>query len=250
MSGRNPEKVKSAILLNMQLKIISLNLAGFKDWESRQQKIVDFINIESPDVLLLQEVKFDPSISAYSQSVLLNRLLENPFPFVQTTVSKFYQPSVGDAFREGLAILSKFPITNSEALVLVKQADDKHPRIIQSADLLVSERRVGVANIHLSNNKYSTEQLRELITIFASRKEERIIAGDFNILQLENEKESYSENYISSTDFKKYVSFPSENITLDYVLIPKYFAFDSLDVHEGLSDHNALVFVIRLPEKS
>lgn len=231
----------------MQLKIISLNLAGFKDWESRQQKIIDFINKENPDVLLLQEVKFDPLISAYGQSTLLNQLLQKPLPFTQTTVSKFYQPSVGDAFREGLAILSKFPIKDSEALVLVKQADDKHPRIIQSADLTINERQIGIANVHLSNNKYSVEQLRELIAIFASRKEERIIAGDFNILQLENEKESYIENYTSSTDFKKYVSFPSENITLDYALIPKHLAFESLDIYEGLSDHNALVFVIVKP---
>jgi endonuclease/exonuclease/phosphatase family metal-dependent hydrolase len=228
----------------MQLKIISLNLAGFKDWGSRSKKIIDFINKESPDVLLLQEVKFDPKISAYSQSTLLNRLLKTPFPYAQTTVSKFYQPSVGEAYREGLAILSKFPIKDSEALVLIKQADDKHPRIIQSADLIINERQIGIANVHLSNNKYSVEQLRELIAIFASRKEERIIAGDFNILQLENEKESYIENYTSSTDFKKYVSFPSENITLDYALIPKHLAFESLDTYEGLSDHNALVFVV------
>ncbi|HEX6258319.1 MAG TPA: endonuclease/exonuclease/phosphatase family protein, partial [Candidatus Saccharimonadales bacterium] len=114
----------------MQLKIISLNLAGFKDWEPRKQKIIDFIDKENPDILLLQEVKFDPSISAFSQSILLNQLLRKPFQFTQTTVSKFYQPSVGEAYREGLAILSKFPIKDSEALVLVKQADDKHPRII------------------------------------------------------------------------------------------------------------------------
>ncbi|HSW77542.1 MAG TPA: endonuclease/exonuclease/phosphatase family protein [Candidatus Chromulinivoraceae bacterium] len=228
----------------MQLKIISLNLAGFKDWELRRQKIIDFIDKENPDVLLLQEVKFDPLISSFSQSTLLNQLLQKPFAFTQTAVSKFYQPSVGESYREGLAILSKFPIKDSEALVF-----DKHPRIIQSADLLINEQTVGIANIHLSNNKYSVEQLRELITIFASRKEERIIAGDFNILQLENEKESYIENYTSSTDFKKYVSFPSENITLDYVLVPKHFAFESLDIYEGLSDHNALVFVVGLSEK-
>ncbi len=92
----------------------------------------------------------------------------------------------------------------------------------KSVDLLINKRTVDIANIHLSNNKYSTEQLREF------------------------EKESYAKYYTSSIDFKKYVSFPSESITLDYVLIPKRFAFDSLDVHEGLSDHNALSFVIRL----
>lgn len=228
----------------MQVKITSLNIAGFKKWESRQQKIVDFINSENPDVLLLQEVRFDPVVSAYSQSAMLNLLLKTPFPFTQTTVSKFYQPSVGEAFREGLAILSKFPIKESEALVLVKQADDKHPRIIQNANLVIDGRTVGITNVHLSNNKYSLQQLRELIAIFTSRNEERIIAGDFNILDLESIKDIYTENYSSSTEFKQYISFPSEGITVDYVLLPKQLRFDSLTTFEGLSDHSALSFVI------
>jgi endonuclease/exonuclease/phosphatase family metal-dependent hydrolase len=232
----------------MQLKFVSLNLAGFKNWESRQQKIVDFINKADPDVVLLQEVKFDPLKSAYSQSTLLNNLLRTPFPYTQTTVSKFYQPSIGDAYREGLATLSKFPIKDSEALVLVKQPDDKHPRIIQNVDLLVDDQKIGLANIHLSNNKYSIEQLQELLAIFAARKEERIIVGDFNILDLENEKGTYAQQYTSSIDFTKYVSFPSENITLDYVLIPKSISFQTFDVHEGLSDHNALSFSVNLPD--
>ncbi len=232
----------------MQMKLISLNLAGFKVWESRRQKIVEFINEEDPDVILLQEVKFDPLESIYSQSILLNKLLVKPFPYTQTAVSKFYQPSTGKAYREGLATLSKYPISNSESLVLMKQADDKHQRIIQNIDLSVDGGQVGLANIHLSNNKYSVEQLRELLGILTSRKEERIIAGDFNILKLEDQKDSYAENYSSSIDFKKYVSFPSENITLDYVLLPKKLAFQSLYIHEGLSDHNSLIFTVNLPD--
>src|SRR5688572_1544648 len=131
----------------MQLKITSLNLAGFKDWDTRQSKIVSFINNTRPDILFLQEVKFDPSQSAYSQSTLLNRSLAKTFAYTQTTVSKFYQPSAGKPFREGLAILSRFPITTSEALVLVKHADDKHPRIIQNADLHINNQQIGIANI-------------------------------------------------------------------------------------------------------
>lgn len=231
----------------MQLKFISLNLAGFKDWESREQRIIELIDKEAPDIVLLQEVKFDPSKSNYCQSISLNKLLREPFPYTQTTVSKFYQPSIGDAYREGLAVLSRHPISNSESLVLVKQLDDKHSRIIQNIDLNVGERQVCIANIHLSNNRHSVEQLNELVSIFASRKEKRIIAGDFNIPKLEDQKDSYAEYYSSSIEFKKYVSFPSENLTLDYVLIPKESSFHSLDTHEGLSDHSSLIFTIELP---
>lgn len=230
----------------MQLKIVSLNLAGFKDWELRKQKITDFIVEEDPDVLFLQEVKFDPSQSSYGQSLLLNQSLPHPFPFTQTTISKFYQPSNGDAFREGLAVLSKFPIISSEILVLTKQADDKHPRIVQNIDIETDGHRILLANIHLSNNKYSVDQLREFIGILKSRGERRIIAGDFNIFELEDNNSIYSDEYMSSVAFKKYKSFPSEALTLDYVLLPKNVAFSSLETREGLSDHSALVFMVKM----
>lgn len=231
----------------MQFKIVSLNLAGFKDWETRLQKIINFLNEKDPDILLLQEVKFDPLVSAYSQSIQLNQLLQKPFPFSQTTVSKFYQPSIGDAFREGLAVLSKYPIAHSEALVLAKQTDDKHSRIIQNADLLINTQQIGISNIHLSNNKHSTAQLRELLGIFRSRTEQRIIAGDFNIFDLEGSNDLYAEDYTSSMEFKEYISFPSEKRTLDYALVPKKYAINSLETYEGFSDHSALLFTLMLP---
>lgn len=233
----------------MQLKIISLNLAGFKDWGLREQPIVDFIANEQPDVVLLQEVKFDLLQSVYSQSVDVNRLLPRPFPFTQTTISKFYQSSSGDTYREGLAVLSRLPITQSETLVLNKQLDDKHPRIVQNIDIEADGKSIFLSNIHLSNNKYSVEQLKELLSILKARGERRIIAGDFNIFDLEESKDLYTDEYTSSIAFKNYVSFPSEGHTLDYALLPKSVAFRSLEVHEKLSDHCALVFEIEISEE-
>lgn len=230
----------------MQLKIVSLNLAGFKDWPTREQKIVDFLNEARPDVVLLQEVKFDAGVSAYSQSASLNALLANPFPYNQTTISKFYQPISGEPYREGLAVLSSFPIENSEALVFNKQPDDKQLRIVQNVDISIDGEKVSLSNIHLSNNKYSSEQLAELLSILKSRGERRIIAGDFNIFHLQEHSALYEGTYTASTDFKEYISFPTEGHTFDYVLIPKNMSFMSLEVHEGLSDHGALVFVVNV----
>ncbi len=226
----------------MKLKIISLNIAGFKDWDLRKQKIVNFLNYENADIILLQEVRFDALISEYGQSTQLNQALSETLPFTHTVISQFYQPSVGPAYREGLAILSKYPIAHSEALALFKQKDDKHPRIVQNTDIIINKQIVRITNIHLSNNQYSIEQLRELLDIIKSRKEKRIIVGDFNIFDLEKEYELYSDDYTASSEFSNYISFPIKNQTLDYVLMPNEYSFTSFETCEGLSDHNALVF--------
>lgn len=230
----------------MQFKVISLNIAGFKEWDSRRQKIAQRIDRENPDVVLLQEVKFDPLVSAYSQSVELNKLLNRPFEFTQTSISKYYQSSSGSSYREGLAVLSRFPITNSEILVLTKQVDDKHTRIVQNIDLDVRGRELLLSNVHFSNNAYSVDQLQELIHILDSRGEKRLIAGDFNIFDVEANRPLYDSGYTSSVAFKTYVSFPSEGHTLDYVLIPAECSFASLETIEGLSDHNMLVCTVEI----
>lgn len=233
----------------MKLKIISLNIAGFKDWDLRKQKIVDFLNYENADIILLQEVRFDASISGYNQSTQLNQSLSEPLSFTQSSISQFYQPSIGPSYREGLAILSKYPIADSEALALAKRPDDNHPRIIQNTDIVIDKQIVHITNIHLSNNQYSTEQLRELLDIIKSRKEKRIIVGDFNIFDLRKECKLYSDSYKASIEFISYISFPLKNQTLDYVLMPNEYSFTSLETRKGLSDHNALLFTANLAKQ-
>jgi endonuclease/exonuclease/phosphatase family metal-dependent hydrolase len=104
-----------------------------------------------------------------------------------------------------------------------------------------------LANIHLSNNYYAKEQLRELLELLEARGTRPIIAGDFNIFDLDAERALFEANYTSSTAFRQYKSFLSENITLDYVLLPKEYRFRSLDLTPGLSDHSALSFEIDTP---
>ncbi len=228
----------------MQLKIVSLNLAGYKDWQSREQKVVDFFNEANPDMLLLQEVHFDAKVSALNQAVSLNALLARPFTHSQTTISNFYQTSSGRIYREGLSVLSAFPIENSEVVVLNKNHDDKHPRIVQNIDIEVGGKSIHLSNIHLSDNKYSVEQFEEFLGILKAREERRIIAGDFNIFRLQDYAQLYGSEYVASIDFKDYVSFPSEGNTLDYILTPKAAQFTSLKAVDGLSDHSALLFEI------
>lgn len=229
------------MLYSIDMKVTSLNLAGYKNWSERESNIVSYLEATDSDVVFLQEVKFNIGYSPFTQSRYINSLLPTPYPHSQSSVSRIFESS-GSESREGLAVLSKYPITNSEIMVLKKRADDKHTRIIQKVSLLVDGQIINFTNVHFSNNDYSDEQLEETLKITKSRNETSVILGDFNIFDIQAVSDLYSDDYHASTDFYQYVSFPSENVTLDYVLVPREYGFTSLSIGENLSDHNALTF--------
>ena len=228
------------------MKVTTLNLAGYKNWSERESSIVSYLEAVDSDVIFLQEVKFNSGYSPYSQSRHLNSLLSTPYPHSQTSVSRIFQSSQNEESREGLAVLSKHPIIDSEVLVLGKRADDKHTRIIQKVSLLIDSRVIIFTNVHFSNNKYSDEQLEETLLITKNRNESSIILGDFNIFDIQTVSHLYSKDYVASTEIRDYISFPSEAATFDYILAPKAFKYLSLEIGENLSDHNALTAVFEL----
>lgn len=223
------------------MKLVSLNLCGYSDWKDREDKIVIFLNNANADIVYLQEIKFDINETSTNQASYLNSLLDKPYKYSNTSVTKFYRPSIGEPFREGLATLSRYPIINAENLALTQAEDDKHVRIIQNIDLDNENTTIKISNVHFSNNTHSTEQLKEVLAILDSRNESRIIMGDFNIFSLNQSKELYGEKYKCSADFTKYVSYPPKEQTLDYMLLPHSYDFLSVSVQDGLSDHNALI---------
>lgn len=175
-----------------------------------------------------------------SQSKYLNGLLDRPYTHSQTSVSRIYQSSDGSQQREGLAALSRHPIIDSEVIVLAKRPDDKHTRIIQNISVLIDGKITNFTNVHFSNNQYSIEQLTETLEIIKARNEPGVILGDFNIQDIQAHSNVFASSYTVSTEFTPYISFPSESATFDYVLLPKQYQYISLNVTEGLSDHNAL----------
>ncbi len=230
----------------MQLTILTLNLAGYKDWAVRQPEVIEALNQANADIVLLQEVKYDPSISPLTQANYVNSLLDTPYAHSVSDVSRFYAPSVGEPYREGLAILSKFPLCNPETLALAKAPDDKHTRMIQNVDVDMDGTILGLTNVHFSNNQYSASQLEEALSILSNRDTVSIIAGDFNILDINTQRASFDDQYSISTDTTSYVSFPIENATLDYILLPKVLHFVSIKTLEGISDHNGVLAVVEV----
>ena len=227
------------------MKIMTLNLEGYFDWDDRADRIVRHIQRQDPDVILFQEVVYLPEESPYTQVTLLNRILK--YPFQHASVTRLQPSPHYDNYREGLAVLSKLPITSSEVLVLKKEADDPHNRIIQFIDVIDDERTVGLANAHLSvREDHAIHHLEEVLGIMDSRGEKRIMAGDFNVDHIDHHSSVWRrDGYVLSTSNHQYVSFPDGHKTIDYFLVPKEYELDSLGLsHDGLSDHRAVMATI------
>lgn len=229
----------------MKLSITSLNLQGFDHWDNRDPKILNYLSRVDSDVVVFQEAVFLPDISPHNQAQLLNQDLH--YPFEVSTISRLQPSPDYSVYREGLALLSKHPITSSDTLVLKKEDGDQHNRILQLIDIKVDEKIFRIGHVHFSVTDtvdYATPHLKETLSILKARKEKRILVGDFNLTHLEETASLWQDEYIASTSVD-YVTYPSMHKRIDYALIPKEFQFVSIKVSEdGLSDHRALTVEI------
>lgn len=226
-------------------KILSLNLAGYRDWAERREPITRYIDFSKPDIILFQEVHFDQSISPFDQAITINNMLVEPYKFCHSSVSRPYVGRDGQPHREGLASLSRLPVLGTETLALTKRPDDKHLRIFQAITIQTTASPLSIVNVHFSNNSYAAEQLEELYTIVDRYDQPPIIVGDFNIFKLSDHRELYAAQHTPSTDFKQYVSFPGQKLTLDYLLLPKSFEFQEIETQDSLSDHSAILYTLK-----
>ncbi len=166
----------------MKLTITSLNLQAFEEWETRSPRILEYLTKTNPDIIVFQETVFLPSVSPHNQAQLLNQTLG--YPFEVSTISRLQVGIEHPIYREGLAILSKYPISSSDTLTLKKAEGDSLNRILQMVDIVVEGAIIRLGNIHFSITDFvdfATPHLQETLDILKSRNEKRILIGDFNL---------------------------------------------------------------------
>ena len=224
------------------MKIISLNLAGRKaDIDARIDKIADFLSEEKADIVCLQEVTFDHA----SLAKRINDLIPNKYNHVIADLAERFTDKHNKSQSDGLAILTSIQITEHRCLTLQKvPADERgrpdfHKRIVQVLELSDGSK---IANLHLASNQNSFLQLRELL---AKLSKDFIIAGDFNMhkSKILAEKPYWEGAYNCSIEFKDYISFPRENCTFDYILLPHQKQFSKVETVKNLSDHSTVVCI-------
>jgi endonuclease/exonuclease/phosphatase family metal-dependent hydrolase len=226
----------------MKITFSSLNVQGFADWDERKSHIIDYVKHTEPDIVMFQEVTFLPQINAENQVSLLNKSLR--YRYENTAITRLQDSPVYENYREGLGIISKYPILKSETIILKQQPHDEHQRIVQLIDILCEDTVVKFAHVHFSisdnDENLPREHLVELLDILESRGETRIMGGDFNMNSIDLHRELWQDKYVSSS-VVDYISYPPMNKRVDYFLLPKEYAFTSITTSpDGLSDHRGL----------
>ena len=229
------------------MRITSLNLRGFFDWQAREPRIVEFLRRMDPDVVLFQEVVFLPDESPFTPAELLNR--ELAYPVSHGSVTRLQSSPVYGVYREGLAMVSRGTVPTSSALVLRREDDDPHQRIVQLVDVELGGVVHKLANVHLSvRDDLAVHHLEEVLGILEARGETRIIGGDFNVNHLERRASLWHDQYVLTSELGPYVSYPHSGQANDYFLVPRTYAIDELRLSDAnLSDHRALTIDLTGP---
>ncbi|CAL2083713.1 endonuclease/exonuclease/phosphatase family protein [Tenacibaculum sp. 190524A02b] len=126
------------VVLTNDLKVMSYNVRLFNHYKwnedvTTEQKIYEFINTKSPDIVALQE---------FYHSDLLDIKLPYKYIKTKTNHNKF-----------GLAIYSKYPIVNSGSLNFKNSANNTI-----FVDIAKNEDTIRVYNVHLESLKLNTNK--------------------------------------------------------------------------------------------
>ena len=229
----------------MTIKLFNLNLWNYTKWKVRRPKILRAIKKYNPDIIAFQEIRDDVRFNKKGDNQLkqLNKALKYPYyAFYQVADKRKGFPEKYKQYCvEGTGILSKFPILKVERKRLKKHKNDRYICGNLYAKIK-SEKTFDLVAVHFSNTDlFSKLHLIETLKWIKSKKINPIIVGDFNMWRQNVLHKLTGNKFKSSVKFKKYLSYPLRQWTLDYVLIPKEFYFKSFKcLNERLSDHRAL----------
>lgn len=237
------------------MKIMTFNIARYDfDWNSRKSKIIDSVMKEKPDILFMQEVFDDQRYQTKDgqhQGEQLNEQLKYKnmlYDVVEQTVTEHGQ-EVKKLVFDGLLCLTNLPVIEHKIIRLKREDTDRHYRAIQIIRVLWSGKEILFYHTHYSNTtEWSKLHLQETKEYLIDKKVSPIIVGDLNILKPEIIKEVLGDMFECSYDIKNYVSFPSKNEVLDYIVLPKrLYKFSDISCnYNNRSDHRALIAEISI----
>ncbi len=228
------------------MKVLNLNLWNYNKFKERKPKIIKFIKKHNPDIVVFQEVRDDLQFNkkGNNQAKQLNEKLGYPHLIFYAVTDKRKERPEKYKLRctEGTAVLSKFPILKKKKKMLKKHKEDRY----HCGNLyfrVKSKKEIDFIAVHFSpNEKFSLPQLNETLKYAKKKKIRPILIGDFNIINSKVLNEVISDEYKSSLQKKKYISYPKGKFTLDYIVIPKEYKFKTFKCEgTGLSDHKALI---------
>lgn len=233
------------------LRIMTLNLWCYFDWENRKNTITSVISGLDPDFIAFQEAQTNPSFSPWPQSDFIADACHYTYRAFAPTYKRDGQIDTGGGMTQetsyGLAFISKYPIISSETYFLRQHPDHDEACSVLFVKLAIDGEMVDVCNVHFGNSDlFSDLHLNELMDLCETRGIKPILLGDFNHFNLGVYKQNRLRDYSVTTDVADYESMPKNNGTLDYIVVPS----DSYSISavkcpaEYVSDHRAVYAIV------
>jgi endonuclease/exonuclease/phosphatase family metal-dependent hydrolase len=160
------------------LRIMSFNIKNGEIAGHDLGKLVDPIRPSNPDVLALQEVDEGTQRSG--------GLAETTGIAAQLGMAHSYfgKNFSFDGGSYGLAIVSKYPLSNTRTIRLddrTTRANGYEPRIAVAADVSIDAKKITVVSIHASlHEEERAENARRIVSALGSSASHAIIMGDLN----------------------------------------------------------------------
>lgn len=157
-SGDEPVREKDKM---MPLKVMSFNVRLFDlyNWfhsNETREKIFDFLKRESPDIVCFQEYySSDRRLAEFNNNKQVPLVLQTPYSHIEYTVT------LRDSDHWGIAIFSKYPLINKQAVHFEKRGGN----IFIYADVKAGEDTIRVFNTHLESIRFRNEDYRYLANL-------------------------------------------------------------------------------------
>ncbi len=240
--------------------------------EQRLQDIAQLLKETDADVLVLNEVDFDSSWSyGVNQAEHLAQEVGYPYWVEQRNLDFRF---LWITWRFGNAILSKFPLTDTQIIKLPAHSTWEFilagKKQAVSSVLNFDNQRVRVISAHLSHRSPALriQSAKEILEQMQESPLPTILAGDKNSMPIQlihPEEESVSQTAIQVFEDSGQFTLPplrgplkSSEMTfhsedpkwmIDWIFIPRHWIFDSFEVEPGtLSDHRLIKANIRIPK--
>ena len=203
----------------IKMKILSLNLHCFKE-ENRIEKldkIADFIVENDIDVCIFQEV------AQLQEELIIKDTIKNgnnAYHIAEKTkyFVAFHPVKVGfGILDEGLAFVSKYPITNPYAGIISKEKD--YNKWYKRDYFSVNINGINFYNVHIGWDCFGEDGMDQIKNLIANIKEGGLtfIGGDFNYSDDSNEIQYLKKYFYSLSDIANFDSFknPTFHFELD-----------------------------------
>jgi endonuclease/exonuclease/phosphatase family metal-dependent hydrolase len=183
-----------------RIKILTWNIWNYNEWEARKPYLGKCIEDIDADIIALQEVRYN-YLQGPNQAEELAANLEG--------YSMVVQPAAVETHHwEGLAILSKYPITQVNYWGLSRDpqdlADAPHQRIVLGAEVICGDLPLCLFNSHWSLSRparvRTAREVLGFMGLFAGTNTRTLLMGDFNAEPYEEAIQIVKKNSLRLTD--------------------------------------------------